>query len=86
VSAVYVEIDPSLADFNIHPAKREVRFRDPGAIHQAVSGGVKNFFHSYFLKTSRKGAEAQREEEFFPNTSRKGAEAQRRKGEFFFLK
>jgi DNA mismatch repair protein MutL len=54
VGAVYVEIDPSLADFNIHPAKREVRFRDPGAIHRAISGGVKNFFHTYFLRTSRK--------------------------------
>jgi DNA mismatch repair protein MutL len=56
VGAVYVEIDPSLADFNIHPAKREVRFRDPGAIHQAVSGGVKNFFHTLYLNNSRKGA------------------------------
>jgi len=61
VGAVYVEIDPSLADFNIHPAKREVRFRDPGAIHHAISGGVKNFFHSYFLRTSRK--ETQTEED-----------------------
>jgi len=62
VGAVFVEIDPSLADFNIHPAKREVRFRDPGAIHHAVSGGVKNFFHSYFLRTSRKDAEARTKE------------------------
>jgi len=44
VGAVYVEIDPALADFNIHPAKREVRFRDPGAIHHAVSGSLRNFF------------------------------------------
>jgi DNA mismatch repair protein MutL len=72
VSAVYVEIDPSLADFNIHPAKREVRFRDSGAIHQAISGGVKNFFHSYFLKNSRGDAET--EGEFISNISRKGAE------------
>jgi len=69
VGAVYVDIDPSLADFNIHPAKREVRFRDPGAIHHAISGGVKNFFHSYFLRTSRKETQAeegsaQREGEF----------------------
>ena len=54
VSAVYVEVDPSLADFNIHPAKREVRFRDLGSIHQAISGGVKNFFHSLYLKNSNK--------------------------------
>jgi len=75
VGAVFVEIDPSLADFNIHPAKREVRFRDPGAIHHAVSGGVKNFFHSYFLRTSRKGKQtedgaSQTENEFnFSNNS-----------------
>ena len=57
VCAVYVEIDPSLADFNIHPAKREVRFRDPGAIHHAVSGGLRNFFHSYFINKSQKNEE-----------------------------
>jgi DNA mismatch repair protein MutL len=71
VSAVYVEIDPSLADFNIHPAKREVRFRDSGAIHQAISGGVKNFFHSYFLKNSRGDAEIYGED---LSQRRKGAE------------
>ena len=57
VGAVFIEIDPAYADFNIHPAKREVRFIDSGAIHHAVSGGVKNFFHSYFLKNSHKKEE-----------------------------
>jgi len=52
VGAVFVEIDPSLADFNIHPAKREVRFRDPGAIHHAVSGGLKSFFHLNAIQNS----------------------------------
>jgi len=64
VGAVYVEIEPALADFNIHPAKREVRFRDPGAIHHAVSGGLRNFFHSYYIKNSHNRTETQREEEF----------------------
>ena len=54
VAAVFVEIDPSLADFNIHPAKREVRFRDPGVIHHAVSGGVKSFFHTLYLSNTNK--------------------------------
>jgi len=57
IGAVYIEIDPSLADFNIHPAKREVRFRDSGAIHHVVSGTVKAFFHKLYLKTSREDAE-----------------------------
>ena len=45
VGAVYISIDPALADFNIHPAKREVRFADPGAIHHALSSALRDFFH-----------------------------------------
>ncbi|QQO08415.1 DNA mismatch repair endonuclease MutL [Breznakiella homolactica] len=45
IGAVFVDIDPALADFNIHPAKREVRFRDPGAIHHAVTSTLSNFMH-----------------------------------------
>ncbi|GHT64094.1 DNA mismatch repair protein MutL [Spirochaetia bacterium] len=43
VGAVYVEIDPSLADFNIHPAKREVRFADPGVIHHLITQTLREF-------------------------------------------
>ena len=50
VGAVYVDIDPALADFNIHPAKREARFRDPGAIHHAVTSGLRDFCRHLNLK------------------------------------
>jgi DNA mismatch repair protein MutL len=45
VGAIYVEIDPALADFNIHPAKREVRFADGAAIHHAISSALTDFIH-----------------------------------------
>jgi DNA mismatch repair protein MutL len=61
VGAVHVEIDPSLADFNIHPAKREVRFKDPGAIHHAVSGGVKAFFHKREIAKIQRGREGDKD-------------------------
>ena len=51
LGAVYVDIDPALADFNIHPAKREARFRDPGAIHHAITSGLRDFCRRVNLKT-----------------------------------
>jgi len=33
---VFVEVDPALVDFNIHPAKKEVRFRNLPDVHRAV--------------------------------------------------
>ncbi|MDR2135862.1 MAG: DNA mismatch repair protein MutL, partial [Treponema sp.] len=46
VGAVHIEIDPALADFNIHPAKREARFLDPGALHHAITTALRNFLRN----------------------------------------
>jgi len=41
IAFVFVEIDPSLVDFNIHPAKKEVRFQSPADVHSAVVRAVR---------------------------------------------
>ena len=47
VAFLFLTVEPSRVDFNIHPAKKEARFQDYGAIHHAVSSAVGSFYRQH---------------------------------------
>lgn len=61
---LFINVDPKLVDFNIHPAKREVKLRNKAEIHSAVVKMIKQFLTKEHTTTTRplvKGPLIQRE-------------------------
>ncbi|HUX21416.1 MAG TPA: DNA mismatch repair endonuclease MutL, partial [Spirochaetia bacterium] len=53
VAFVFISIDPDLVDFNVHPAKREARFRNLPEIHHALVVAIKDYLKSFTASYAR---------------------------------